>query len=258
MDEKSLQKAASKAQRKLERKNEKKRMREESNLAADVTGSLMNEEEEEANPPPPPPSIVLAPSLPLVPSSKKSKKNTFIPISVDRSAINLTKDEVDDDDDLELVLIQVPSSMDPKAALIEHGLGEKVRELLMSMSSSSSTEIKTINFDLLEASLRIEATNALDGTLASQIRVIVQHESEQANAGTGEEWEATLVSNAEIVKKKATRMISVLHNIPKLSNPLTGSTTATDILGTVPLRKRGLVPQFSHLSGRAKRTKSIA
>ena len=255
------QKAARKAQRKLDRKNEKKRMREESNLAADVTGSLKNEEEEgeeeEANPPPPP-SIVLAPSLPLVPSSKKSKKNTFIPISVDRSAINLTKDEVDDDDDLELVLIQVPSSMDPKAAIIEHGLGEKVRELLMSMSSSSSTEIKTINFDLLEASLRIEATNALDGTLASQIRVIVQHESEQANAGTGEEWEATLVSNAEIVKKKATRMISVLHNIPKLSNPLTGSTTATDILGTVPLRKRGLVPQFSHLSGRAKRTKSIA
>jgi hypothetical protein len=176
---------------------------------------------------------------------------------VDRSAINLTKDEIDDDDDLELVLIQIPSSMDPKAALIEHGLGEKVRELLMSMSNSSSTEIKTINFDLLETSLRIEATNALDGTLASQIRVIVQHESEQANAGTGEEWEATLVSNAEIVKKKATRMISVLHNIPKISNPLTGSMTSTDILEAVPLRKRGLVPQFSHLNGRAKRTKLI-
>lgn len=252
-----------KAQRKLERKNEKKRLRE-----AEEAGGTSEQVEAHVTFEEP---VVVAQTRPKQKgtSSSKVKKNMFVPIAMDRSAINLTRETIDDDDDIELVLIQVPSSMEPQAALCNHGLGEKLREVLLSMTSSSSssnsggnisssTKTKSSHFELLSAPLRIEAASTDDGSLASQIRVVVQRESAPSEAGAGDEWESALLSNAELVKKRATKMISVLHDIPELKRPSTGGGSSTSLLGSVVLQKRGLVPQFTHLGGRAKRTKAVS
>jgi hypothetical protein len=272
-------KAARKAQRKLERKNDKKRLREtetETIDDGDSKGKLVREE-----------SILAAeetlvtvdetllPSAATKPKTKqkstngtaKVKRNMFIPINVDKSAINLTKDVIDDDNDVELVLIQVPSSMEARTALCEHGLGEKMKEILLSMPSSSGnsgsnmsslTQTRISQFNLLSAPLRIEAMSASDGNLASQIRVVVQRESTPEEAGAGDEWEAALTPNAELVTKRATKMISVLHDIPLLNTSSAADVTSSTSLGSVVLQKRGLVPQFTHLKGRAKRTKAVS
>lgn len=251
-----------KAQRKLERKNEKKRLRE-----AEEAGGTSEQVEAHVTFEEP---VVVAQTRPKQKgtSSSKVKKNMFVPIAMDRSAINLTRETIDDDDDIELLLIQVPSSMEPQAALCNHGLGEKLREVLLSMTSSSSsnsggnisssTKTKSSHFELLSAPLRIEAASTDDGSLASQIRVVVQRESAPSEAGAGDEWESALLSNAELVKKRATKMISVLHDIPELKRPSTGGGSSTSLLGSVVLQKRGLVPQFTHLGGRAKRTKAVS
>jgi hypothetical protein len=256
------QKAARKAHRKLERKNERKRLREaeEAGGASEQVEAHVTFEE---------PVVVAAQPRPKqkgTSGSTKVKKNTFIPITMDSSAINLTRETIDDDDDVELVLIQVPSSMEPQAALCNHGLGEKLREILLSMSSSSSnsggiissTKTRSSHFELLSAPLRIEAASTADGSLASQIRVVVQRESAPSEAGAGDEWEAALTSNAELVTKRATKMISVLHDIPELKTTSSGGGSSTSVLGSVVLQKRGVVPQFTHLGGRAKRTKAVS
>ena len=263
MNEADESQTSRKAQRKLERKNEKKRLRE-----AEVAGGTSEQVEAHVTFEEP---VVVAQTRPKQKgtSSSKVRKNMFVPIAMDRSAINLTRETIDDDDDIELVLIQVPSSMEPQAALCNHGLGEKLREVLLSMTSSSSssnsggnisssTKTKSSHFELLSAPLRIEAASTADGSLASQIRVVVQRESAPSEAGAGDEWESALASNAELVKKRATKMISVLHDIPELKRPSTGGGSSTSLLGSVVLQKRGLVPQFTHLGGRAKRTKAVS
>ena len=166
MNEADESQTSRKAQRKLERKNEKKRLRE-----AEVAGGTSEQVEAHVTFEEP---VVVAQTRPKQKgtSSSKVKKNMFVPIAMDRSAINLTRETIDDDDDIELVLIQVPSSMEPQAALCNHGLGEKLREVLLSMTSSSSsnsggnisssTKTKSSHFELLSAPLRIEAASTAD------------------------------------------------------------------------------------------------